>query len=543
MQSRYTRRLHDLPASGRPVYLILHVRRFFCTKSTCAQKIFTERLPELCRPHAQRTIQLQQALCQLGLASGGQAGAEIGSQQGLSGSRDTILRLVCRHQLPDPPPSPIVGIDDWAWKRRQRYGTLICDLQSHQPIDLLADRSVETVSAWFQAHPHVEIVSRDGSSEYASAITKGAPHARQVSDRWHLVKNLAACVSVQLAHSLAQIRRAELSAAANAPQEEQPSSQLHSHPRTRAEQRTQQARQAERLARYEQIMALRQQGMKHTDIAAQVGMAARTVRDWLSRGNIPYTAPRKSRARLIDPYKPYLLSRWQQGCRTGSQLERELRVQGYKGSARALYRYLATLEPAVNSVARRGSSSAPKQPASLPHPLFTLSVQQATWLFFRKVDELRPEERESLRQLRQASSEIETAYQLVDQFLRMVRERSGEQLATWLAEVQASRLQAFDSFVTGVHQDQDAVLAGLTLPWSTGPVEGHVNRLKLIKRSMYGRANFDLLKLRVLHQRKKRQPTKNKRSQRSQEGRLEKPGRMENSTTFQHTTVLISKVA
>jgi transposase len=146
---------------------------------------------------------------------------------------------------------------------------------------IIVDRSVETVAAWFQAHPHVEIVSRDGSSEYASAITKGAPHARQVSDRWHLVKNLAACVSVQLAHSLAQMRRAQqAAAAANAPQEEQPSYQLHSHPRTQAEQRTQQARQAERLARYEQIIALRQQGMKHTDIAAQVGMAERTVRGW-----------------------------------------------------------------------------------------------------------------------------------------------------------------------------------------------------------------------------------------------------------------------
>jgi transposase len=195
VQSRYTRRLLDLPASGRSVSLILHVRRFFCTQSTCAQKIFTERLPELCRPHAQRTIQLQKALCQLGLASGGQAGAEIGSEQGFSGSRDTILRLVRRHQLPDPPTSQVVGIDDWAWKRRQRYGTLICDLESRQPIDLLADRSVETVSAWFQAHPHVKIVSRDGSSEYASAITKGAPHVRQVSDRWHLVvRRIGACI-------------------------------------------------------------------------------------------------------------------------------------------------------------------------------------------------------------------------------------------------------------------------------------------------------------------------------------------------------------
>ena len=362
---------------------MLHVRRFFCAKSTCAQRIFTERLPKLCRPHAQRTIQLQQALCQLGLAVGGQAGADIGSEQGMSGSRDTILRLVRRHQLPDPPPSPIVGIDDWAWKRRQRYGTLICDLESRQPIDLLADRSVERVSAWFQAHPHVKIVSRDGSSEYASAITKGAPHARQVSDRWHLVKNLATCVSVQLAHSLAQLRRDQQAAVAPAPQEGQPFRQLHSHPRTQAEQRTQQARQAERVARYEQIVALRQQGMKYADIASHVGTATRTVRGWFRRGDIPYTGPRKQRSRLIDPYKPYLLARWQQGYRTGSQLERELRAQGYQGSPRALYRFLATLEPAGNSAARRGFSSASKQPASSPNPLLTLSVQQATWLFFR----------------------------------------------------------------------------------------------------------------------------------------------------------------
>jgi transposase len=542
IQSRYTRTLRDLPCVGRPIRLIMHVRRFFCKKSTCAQKIFVERLPDLCRPHAQRTKRLQEALGLLGLAAGGQAGAEIGSEQGLNGSRDTILRLVRRHQLPDPPKSRIVGIDDWAWKRRQRYGTLICDLESHQPLDLLADRSVETVSAWFQAHPHVEIVSRDGSAEYASAIKKGAPHARQVSDRWHLVKNLAACVSVQLARSLAQMRRAE-QAAANASEEQQHAHEQHSHPRTQAEQRTQQARQAERRARYEQIITLRKQGVKHADIAAQVGMAERTIRGWLSHGDIPYAGPRKPRARLIDPYKTYLLTRWQQGCRTGSQLERELRAQGYQGSPRAMYCYLATLEPSVSSASKRGPSSASKPTTTPPNPLLTLSVQKATWLFFRKADDLKPEERESLRQLRQASPHIETAYQLVEKFLQMVRERTGEQLAAWLAFVQASQLEAFDSFVTGVQQDQEAVLTGLTLPWSNGPLEGNVNRLKLLKRSMYGRANFDLLKLRVLHHRKKRQKTKNKSSQGRHEGRLKQASRMQNGTTSQHITFPISKVA
>src|SRR5712691_8736485 len=261
IQSRYTRVLRDLPSVGHPIRLIVYVRRFFCKKSTCAQKIFVERLPELCRPHAQRTKRLQKALCELGLKIGGQAGADVGSELGISGSRDTILRLVRQWEQPALQEPHVIGLDDWAWKRRLRYGTLICDLERGLPIDLLPDRAVETVSAWLQNHPKIEIVSRDGSSEYASAIKKGAPRARQVSDRWHLVKNLAACVSVQLTQSLTQLRRAEL-AAVNIPEEEQPVHQHDSHPRTQAEQRTQQARQAERSARYEHITALFKQGMK-----------------------------------------------------------------------------------------------------------------------------------------------------------------------------------------------------------------------------------------------------------------------------------------
>ncbi len=360
-----------------------------------------------------------------------------------------------------------------------------------------------------------------------------------MSDRWHLVKNLAACVSIQLAQSLAQIRRAEQ---AKASAEETHRSSEQRPARTRAVQQAQHARQAERIARYEQMMMLQEQGMKSADIAAQVGMAERTVRGWLSRGDIPYSGPRRERARLIDPYKTYLLSRWHQGCRTGSQLERELRAKGYKGSQRAMYRYLATLE---SSASKRGASLASRQTAMQPNPLLALSAHQATWLFFRKQDDLKEEERESLQQLRQASPHIETAYQLVKQFLQMLRERTGEQLDAWLAFVEASHLEAFDSFVSGVQQDKDAVFAGLTLPWSNGPLEGNVNRLKLIKRSMYGRAELDLLKLRVLHQSKKSQDRKNKKknNQGQQVGRLKKPKLMESGRNSQHTTTGISEVA
>ena len=367
------------------------------------------------------------------------------------------------------------------------------------PIDLLADRSVETVSAWLKKHPSIDTISRDGSSEYASAIKKGAPQARQVSDRWHLVKNLAACVSVQLAQSLAELRRAEQVQAQSEKQERGQVSEERHPAQTRAIQHAQLVRQAERMARYEHIVALQKQGVKIAEIALQLGVTQRTIQRWIATETIPYSRPRRQRPRLIDPYKTYLLSRWHQGCHKGAQLERELRAKGYKGSGRAMYRYLQTLEPTGFSAGKRGSVSA----TSLPNPLLALSA------------------------------------------LHMARERRGEQLDAWLEAAQASHLEAFQPFMTGVQQDKDAVFAGLSLPWSNGPLEGNVNRLKLIKRSMYGRAEIDLLKLRVLHRSKANQDRKDKqkKKQGQQVVHLKKPKSMKNAATSQHITTGISKVA
>jgi transposase len=545
VQSRYTRTLRDLPSVGRPIRLIMQVRRFFCKKSTCAQKIFVERLPELCHPHAQRTIRLQEALRQLGLTTGGQAGADLGSELGISGSRDTILRLLRQSQQPAPPEPHVIGLDDWAWKRRQRYATLICDLERGWPLDLLADRSVDTVSAWLKKHPTIDTISRDGSSEYASAIKKGAPQAREVSDRWHVVKNLAGCVSVVLAQHLAQLRRAE-AAAVRSEQVEQSPSKPRRLAQRRAIAQAQLVRQAERMARYEHILELQKRGLNSAEMALHLGVTQRTIQRWLATGTIPYSGPRKQRARLVDPYKAFLLSRWQQGCHNGAQLERELRAKGSKGSGRALYRYLQTLEPSGFSSRKRGVASVTKQTvAREPNPLLTLSAQQATWLFFRRPEDLKPEEQETLRQLRQASPHVEATYQLVETFLQMVRERTAGPLDDWLAVVQASHLEAFAPFVTGIQQDKDAVLAGLSLPWSKGPLEGNVNRLKLIKRSMDGRAEIDLLKLRVLYHSKKSQDRKNKRNKKQgqQVVHLKKAKSMKNGATSQHPPCSISKVA
>src|SRR5438132_3203942 len=426
----------------------MHVRRFFCEKSTSDQKIFLERLPELCHPHAQRTKRLQKALCELGLKGGGQAGADLGSELGFSGSRDTILRLVHQTEPPAKCEPRVIGLDEWAWKRRLRYGTLICELERGLPIDLLADRSVETVSAWLKKHPSIDTISRDGSSEYASAIKKGAPQARQVSDRWHLVKNLAACVSVQLAQSLAELRRAEQVKAQSEKQERGQVPEERHPAQTRAIQHAQLVRQAERMARYEHIVALQKQGVKIAEIALQLGVTQRTIQRWIATETIPYSRPGRQRPRLIDPYKTYLLSRWHQGCRKGAQLERELRAKGYKGLQHGVYRYLETLKASIPAPSKHTSASKPASSIQ-PNLLLTLSASQATRLFFRRPEDFKPEDQEHLQQLRQANPSLEVTYQLVEEFLHMVRERTGAQLDAWLEKVEASHLPAFQTFVTG----------------------------------------------------------------------------------------------
>src|SRR5450755_1786468 len=502
VQSRYTRTLRDLPTSGRCVELIIRVRRFFCEESTCVRKIFAERFPSLTLPRVKFTRRLQEALQQMGFALGGEAGARLGKYLSIPGSSDTILRLVKQTELPVVCSPRVVGIDDWSWKRRLRYGTLICDLENNTPIDVLPDRSVETVSAWFESHPTVEIVSRDRSSEYAAGISKGAPQALQVADLWHIGKNLADSISTLLARCRAEIRRGLHVQATPEQAEAEPVLQEERRPaRSRSEEQAHVARRAQKLDRYTQIVELHDQGFPAIEIASRIGISERTVHRWLAHGSFPEARCRRRRPSLIDPYARYVREWWHEGNRNGLQLYRELTSRGYKGSSKAMYNYLAILRTPQSDV----PPSVPLKPRrrksvpSLPAPLENFSAQRATWLFVCQPEKLDEMQEEEVALIRQASPSAETAYGLAQAFMLMIREHTGQQLDTWLSSVEASHFPELKSFAKGIQHDKAAVVAGLSLPWSQGPLEGHVNRLKLIKRSMYGRAKLPLLRARVLH--------------------------------------------
>jgi len=249
-------------------------------------------------------------------------------------------------------------------------------------------------------------------------------------------------------------------------------------------------RRVQRYDRYQQVVALHTQGFEQAEIAHRVGLSTRTIQKWLKAGAFPEAKQRRKRRSLFDPYAPYVLKRWKEGCKNGSQLYREIKERGYTGTERQVYRFLLPLReqlPLAQTV------EAPQTPVQ------DFSAHEAVWLFVRHPNDLDETERVTLAAILSESETAKTMYQLVQEFRQILHQREGEKLDDWLAKVRASQIRELQSFVSGIERDKAAVVAGLTLPQNNGLVEGKVNKLKLIKRMMYGRAKFPLLRQRVLH--------------------------------------------
>lgn len=489
LHSRYRRVVKDLPCAGQHVQLILHVRKFLCETVTCVRKVFAERLPHLVEPWAQMTTRLTQALQLIGLATCGRLGARLAAQLGITTSWMTMVRRVIALPTPQAEHVECLGLDDFAFLRGRTFGTVVVDLDAHQIIDILPDRQNDTAAAWMAAHQEIRYVSRDRGAEYASAASTGAPQAIQVADRFHVCKNLSEAVQKLLARILSEIKTASQEAEGKANAHEDTSAPVEEwRPDPGAHvARTIAIRRAEREVRYQQAVHLRKQGLAVKKIARQLDTSERTVRHWFERGVAPDTRPRRKRQSDFDPYAPYVLKRWQDGEHNGTRIFQEIAAQGYPGSQRMVYRFLKTL--------KKAEVKTPPGTRCVLH--YTSSA--AVCLFMQHPDHLDEGKQVDLAALRQAHPALETAYHLTQDFLLMMRKREGERLDTWLIQVHKSGLPELESFAHGVEEDKAAVQAGLTLPINNGQVEGHVTRIKLIKRMMYGKAGFALLRQRVLH--------------------------------------------
>lgn len=523
VHSRYTRTLSDLPWGSYVIRLYLHTRKFFCSVGACARRIFTERLPEVVAPYARRSNRLGDILRLIAFTIGGEADSRLVVRLNMGVSPSTLLRLVRR--TPDPPDTRhtprVLGVDDFATRKGRTYGTILVDLEQHRPIELLPDRSAQTLETWLRAHPGVEIISRDRSTEYTKGASAGAPDATQVADRFHLLMNLREAVERLLDRNRSQFRGIVLpmaGAGTGSLQVQQRTLDLSTlplsafrepRPRSPAEAAAQKVRHKHRRARYKQVLSLHKQGLSQREIAIYLKISRTTVARYLHVDSNPTEGQRWYSPSMLDPYLAYLYERWAGGCRNGMKVWRELREQGYPGSHAMVTRRVCQQrrlqgKPMVPGKPRdttSPSSTSLAKPAKTPARILRTapSARQLVWYVLRDPQTMTQPEQEVLPKLKAACAELALVYELVQEFIKMVKNRTPEALDPWLASVAATKLRDLENFAAGIERDKAAVRAALSMEWSNGQAEGQVNRLKMLKRQMYGRAKFDLLRKRVLH--------------------------------------------
>jgi transposase len=454
------------------------VRTFVCRNPTCKCRIFTERLPELVAVYARKTQRLVAVLQAIGMALGGQAGARLAQRLGLPTSRDTLLRLVRRLPPPVIPTLRAIGVDDWAHRKRQHYGTIVVDLERRQPVALLHDREAETLAGWWRAHPGVTIIARDRLKAYIDGARAGAALDQVFSAHGKVLKAVSHTPVVQPDGQTA----------------------IPVPPSTPTPQAQTQAaqRRSRRLATYEQVWSLHRQGWSNRAIAQQLGIGRMTVVRYLQAPTFPERKGRSDAGKsVLTPYKERLLKRWNAGCREALQLFRDLQRHGYPGSYPTVARYAQRLRQAqgLQPRERRLGQTLPRVIELQQRPLTT---RRATRLVLRRPRQRTNADAQLLAQLQSQHRDVAVAIELAQDFCALVRERQADGFDHWLARALGSGVAPLRRFATGLRADYEAVKAGLRLPWSNGPVEGHINRLKMLKRQMFGRAKLDLLSRRFL---------------------------------------------
>ncbi|MFH9983950.1 ISL3 family transposase [Streptomyces sp. NPDC017179] len=477
VHSSYLRFPADVSSAGRRVVLCLRVRRFFCLGPACQRRTFVEQIPGLTRRYGRRTERLRSTLASVGLALAGRAGARMARVFGVSISRSTVLRLV--KALPDPEvlAPRVVGVDEYATRKGLQYGTVLVDVESCRPVDLLPDREASSLAAWLAKRPTVEVVCRDRAPFFAEGATAGAPQAVQVADRWHLWHNLSEAAERCVADHRGCLR-------VLAPDPAQPAPEPKKFEDPSGSPWPTGHRFADRTrAKHATVHELLAAGHSRRAIGRQLRMTSRTVKLFADAATPEdlFRGQWQGRPSKLDAFKPYLDDRWNQGCTNAWKVWEEIVPLGYQGSYQRVRAYVREKRTSPSPITAR-----PPSPRVV-----------AGWILRRpetlpEIDHLR------LKAVLVHCPELDALTGHVRSFAQMLTERQGERLPQWLDAVRRDDLPSLHTLAAGIERDRDAVIAGLTLPWNSGVVEGHVNRIKMLKRQMFGRAGFVLLRKRVL---------------------------------------------
>lgn len=494
LHSNYLRQVSDLPWHGVAIQMNLNTRKFRCRSDLCRRKVFCERLPKVVESYGRKTVRLQELFGILAFVMGGEAGARTARQLSLKISGDTLLRGIRRTSILTDKPVKVLGVDDFAFRRGERYGTILVDLEKRKPIDLLPDRESVTLAQWLKKHPEIEIISRDRAGSYAVGSKVGAPQAVQVADRFHLLKNLLDGFERFLSRQhqvIAEVFQKTFPLTKRNVKKTKP---LPSAAQTLVIQQKA-ARTAAREERFRKVRELHQEGMPILAIARRLKMSRNTVKKFLAvesalqrQANCPRFSP-------IQRFLPYLQKRWTaDGERNSRRLWKEIKAQGYPGAEATLRHFLQKWRKAEVDEIQMQSIIKSSAPGRAP------SIRKIKWLLFAKQEKPREQWEEIfLQQLCRDLPEIQTSQELVGEFHQLMTNRKPEGFKRWLEKARASGIGELVWFANGVEQDSAPVEMAFESDWSQGQVEGQVNRLKFLKRQMYGRANFDLLRARVIY--------------------------------------------
>ena len=490
--SSYIRRLQDLPAQGTAVEIHLRMTRWHCRNGDCTRQTFAGQADDVVQSYARQTSRVAELARLIAHAVGGRPAERLMRRLGMVQGDDRLLRNLKRYAARRPCAAVrVAGIDDWSWQKGSRYGTIVVDLERRAVVDVLQDRSVTTTARWLAQHATVEVVSRDRCGLYAQAARQGAPRARQVADRFHLVQNLRYAIEQQLSRSQ------------NLPSPARPAAdQRDGRPLSEARQHQVLGRQGRRavwLQRFGQVKRLQLMGAGLSAIVAKTGLNWRTVAKWAMRDVLPERRTMEPKPSSPIGFLRFLAERWAQGVRTGRHLLSELRQQGYTGSLSHLERLLCLWRRTGLPSAEQDSSNTSSTVASHEAVPDRIVPPIAASILCMKPRRLLTERQaQRVDWLKEHMPGVAVMRQLAMRFRGILRGRDINKLDAWMQDAHGSGLYGIRRFVQVLRRDIDAVRNAIRERWSNGQTEGHINRLKTLKRAMYGRAGTELLRARML---------------------------------------------
>jgi len=494
LHGRYQRSIGDVPVGGSRVVIRLQVRRFLCQQPGCGRVTFAEQIPGLTTPHARYSPLLRAALSAVAVELAGRPGARLAGALGMRVGRDTLLGLL--RALPEPPVGPVtvLGVDDFALRRGHVYGTVLLDMASGRPVEVIEGRDSEPLAAWLREHPEVAIICRDRAGAYADGARAGAPQAIQVADRWHLWHSLGEAVAKTVNTHYACVRAGLTTATtidAATDTCADPARAGDPVPVPEVD------RTLDVCGRDRQLVARTRQ--RHADVHAHLAAGASqaaicrdmdldrdTVRRFARAATVDELLVKATnRDSVLDGYTTHLATLHAAGITNAVILHQQIRDLGCTGSIQSVRRWLRPLRTA-------SPTPPPVVRPEVPKP------RHITRWIMTEDGRLTAAQRTLLDRVLASCPELAATARHVHDFAQIMATRTGHRLDQWTKAVTADNLPAMRSLITGLRRDHAAVVAGLTLTWSSGAVEGNVNRIKTIKRQMYGRASFALLRKRIL---------------------------------------------